>query len=221
MKEGIKKYIELELAPLTREERRNSVENQLFEIEKEDWNFEDISQLIKETEKKNVYIRQPLFEKIIYPILKSEIENKNVEAIKILIKLEQNYYAYQRKFSADKFESSLQLIKRGLRIDENDKELLVSYEKELLYQLEFSIHEIPSGVLYGMDGASIDECNKLMETLEIYQQVCHKLSLENDEDKNDLIEYCDFHYRNYKDYLENTGKYENYKNFLSKFSEPS
>lgn len=216
MKEGIKKYIELELAPLTREERRNSVENQILEIEKEGWNFDDVSQLITETEKKIVYIRQPLFEKIIYPILKNEISLKNVEAIKILIKLKWNFYAHQRKFNISEFDTVWQLVEEGLKIKENDRELLEIYEDEIAYSLNFSIHEVPWGVLSGMDVANISQCDELQKTLETYKDVCKKLSLENDEDRKDLIENCDFHYRNYKTFLQNSDRYKDYADFLKK-----
>jgi hypothetical protein len=219
MKEGIKKYIELELAPLTREERLNCVENQIVKIEKENWNFEDISQLIKETEKKNVYIRQPLFEKIIYPILKSEIALRNVEAIKILIKLESNLFAYQRKYQLDDF-STWSLVEKGIEFDGNDQELLTKYERLLNSWLDYTIHHIPDFLIYNdFEDTTPEKCDVLIELLETYKKVCKKLGLENDEDRVDLIKYCDFHYRNYKNYLQNSDKYENYKKFLSIFSE--
>lgn len=221
MKEGIKKYVEFELASLTREERRNLTQNLIGEIAIENWNFEDVLQLIKEVEKKNVYVRQPLFEQIIYPILKGEIKIKNVEAIKILIKLENNLFAYQRKYQVDDF-TTWSLVETGLEFDENDKELLTKYENLLYYWLDYTTHHIPDFLIYSdSENTTPEKCDELIEMLETYKNVCQKLGLENDEDRTDLIEYCDFHYRNYKKYLQNSDKYENYKKFLSNFPEPS
>jgi len=101
MKETVKKYIDLELTALTREERPKLLLSLIEEIEEDGWSFTDLLLLIKETEKRSIWVRQPLFEKTIYPILKSEIENQNIEAIKVLIKLEANLGAYQRKFKTD------------------------------------------------------------------------------------------------------------------------
>ncbi len=214
MKQGIGKYIELELAPLTREERQNSVENQIIEIEKESWGFEDVSYLIKETEKKNVYIRQPLFEKIIYSILKSEINLKNVEAIKILIKLESNLFAYQRKYQIDEF-NTWSLVEKGLEVDENDKELLKKYADLLDNWLHYTIHHIPDFLIYNdFEETTPERCDELLELLEKYSDACNKLEIENEESRKELIEECEFHYQNYKKYLQNSKKYKNYEDYL-------
>jgi hypothetical protein len=219
MKDGIKKYIEFELASLTREERRNFTQNLIDEIAGENWNFDDVVILLKEVEKKNVYVRQPLFEQILYPILKSEIENKNVEAIKILIKLESNLFAYQRKYQLDDF-TTWSLVETGLNFDENDQELLRKYESLLYSWLHYTIHHIPDFLIFNdFEDTTPEKCDELIELLETYKNVCKKLGLENDEYKNNLVERCNFHYRNYKNYLENIDKYESYKKFLSKFPE--
>ncbi len=83
MKEGIKRYIEFEIAALTREGCFSYTQKLTEDIALEKWNFEDVLELLKEVERKNVFVRQPLFEHIIHPILKSEINTKNVEAIKV------------------------------------------------------------------------------------------------------------------------------------------
>jgi hypothetical protein len=214
MKAGITKYIELELAPLTREERRNCVENQIIEIENENWSFEDVSQLIEEVEKKSVYVRQPLFEKIIYPILKSEIAIKNAEAVKCLIKLEPNLFAYQRKHQIDEY-TTWSLVETGLAFDENDKELLKRYAHLLHHWLDYTIHELPDFLIYNdFEETTPERCDELIELSEKYKDVCRKLGVEEEEHRKDLIEECEFHYPNYKTYLDNLDKYKNYEAYL-------
>ncbi len=98
-----------------------------------------------------------------------------------------------------------------MEISPEDKELLQIYETDLTNFLSYTIHEIPHGVLYGINGANETECDELIELLSEYKKVCGKLSLE----RNDLIEECEFHFQNYKIYLQKTSKYSSYEDFLN------
>jgi len=216
MKTGIKKYIDYELAPLTREERLSLIEILIDEILLENWDFNDVVILIKKIEEKDLYIRQPLFEKIIYPILINEIEEENVEAIKCLIKLEPNLFAYQRKHQINEY-TTWNLIEKGLEFDKSDKELLVKYEQLLRFWLDYTIHHIPDFLIFNdFEEINPERCDELLNLLETYKNTCQKLDLEKDEYRINLIEECNFHYRNYKVYLEKADKYKNYRDFLNK-----
>jgi hypothetical protein len=65
---------------------------------------------------------------------------------------------------------------------------------------------LPTGVLYGINGATIEECTELIKEVEKYEALCNKLQL----DKRELIQECKYYYPAYKNYL---SVYKNYKNF--------
>jgi len=104
-----------------------------------------------------------------------------------------------------------------LKINPNDRELLERYEKILNYWLDYSIHETPDFVIYNdLERTNVNHCDKLLEMLEKYKEVCTKLDLREEEMRKDLIEDCELHFMNYKEYLQNQGQYIGYEEFLRK-----
>lgn len=211
MNEKLKRYSEIELAGYSKQKRNQLHEEFLSEITPESITAEEISTLLNESEHNKIVIRQPFFEKIIYPILEVEIFRNNLQAIKHLIKLEQKLLKFQIRSKIYE-PTKRQLIIRGLKLNPNDRELLEIYEADLRNYLQYTIHEIPFGVLYGMDGANESECDELLELLHQYKRSCNQLLI----DRNDLIEECDFHFLNYKIYLQKENEFKNYEDFLKK-----
>ncbi len=210
MNEKFEQYLEIELAGFPKQKRNRLHLELLQDLAAEKLNFKDISDFLNETNLKNVVIRQPFFENVLLPVLQEEVSQNNLRAIKYLIKLEQNLIKFQ--IQTKNYElGKRQLIIHGLEISPEDKELLEIYEKDLTNFLRYTIHEIPHGVLYGINGANETECDELIELLNDYKSVCGKLSL----DRNDLIEQCEFHFRRYKIYLQKTAKFRSYEDFLN------
>lgn len=207
MNDKITKYIEIELAGLPKA-KRNQLHLELLEnTTHESFTFEHIFTLLKEAERKNIAVRQPFFENIIYPILNKEISTDNLGAVKLLIKLEQKLLQLRTEIYKP---SKRELIDKGLQINAEDKEMLEILEDDSRNFLRFTIHEIPSGILYGMDGANEFECDELLGLLKEYKEVCEKLSI----DRTKLIEECKFHFENYKRYLQ-SNKSISYEEFLN------
>ncbi len=209
MNEKLKEYFEIELSRLPKRKRNQLHAEFLQDLKGETLKFEDISSLLNEAGRKNIVIRQPFFEKIIYPILEKEISENNVRALKHLIKLEQKLLQLQRRIKIYE-PSKRQLILKGLQINPDEKELLEMYETDLRNSLLFTIHEVSFGVLYGMNGADENQCDELLKILEDYREVCEKLSL----DRTGLINECKFHFRAYKTFLKIQDQFEGYEDFL-------
>ena len=121
------------------------------------------------------------------------------------MKLDQHLISYQG-YTKDTKYSSWTLLEKGLSISPEDIELLELSEKVTRNYLCYTLHELPIGVLYGANGATIQECEELIQEVEKYEIVCNKLQ----RDENKLIEECKFYYPAYKAYL---SVYKNYKNF--------
>ena len=69
-------------------------------------------------------------------------------------------------------------------------------EKQRRY-FEYTLHEIPYGVLYNQNGATGDECSELLNELKNYEILCEQLKI----DRMELIRKCRFYYNTYRDYL--------------------
>ncbi len=107
------------------------------------------------------------------------------------------------------------MVEKGLGFNGNDKELLRKYEDLLQNWLDYTIHHIPNFLIYNdLEKTTPDRCDELFKLLETYKDVCRKLGLESNFYQQNLIRECDFHYRNYKTYLQNAAEISDYKNFL-------
>lgn len=77
--------------------------------------------------------------------------------------------------------------------------------------LTFSIHEIPSGILNGMNGASVSDIPAMLEDLDEFEMISIKL----DKIDSNLIADCRKYYNAYKDYLQNLKEYKNFEEYLN------
>ena len=200
-------YIDIETKTFIKADKNKKLDD-LFkdpEIYKAKLTSADILEIIDCLTTKDITIRQPLFKNLIYPILSDKVEQSNVNAIKGLLKLNQHLVSYQG-YTKDTKYSSWKLLEKGLSISPDDRQLLELYESKTREYLNYTLHEIPTGVLYGSDGATIEQCEELIKEAEKYELLCKKLQL----DKSELIQECKYYYPAYKNYL---SIYKNYKNF--------
>jgi hypothetical protein len=200
-------YIDIETKTFIKADKNKKLDY-LFkdhEIYKANLTSTDMLEIIDCLTTKDITIRQPLYKHLIYPILSDQVEQNNVNAIKGLLKLDQHLVSYQG-YTKDTKYSSWTLLEKGLSISPDDRELLELSEKTTKNYLDYTLHELPIGVLYGANGATIEECDELIKEVEKYEILCNKLQ----RDESELIEECKFYYPAYKDYL---SVYKNYKNF--------
>lgn len=207
----IQAYVGIEIKCVLRKENNRKIDGliSLFQESNTAFTLEDIIDITKELLNKEVTIRFPLFKNLLYSNLSEGVESDNIEAIKLLIRLNQHLISYESYTKEYKY-SSLFLIIKGLNISPDDKQLLEMYEQDRKNYIRHTLHELPSGVLYGMDGASIEECSELLEVANEYEKVCGKLKL----DRSELIQECKFYYAGYKDYLIMRENYKNFKEYL-------
>jgi hypothetical protein len=176
--------------------------------------FEEVSNVAKQLIEKEIKIRQPFFSKIIYPVLSKQVDLDNVEAIKLMLKFLNILEGHQQLTKNHDYSYSV-LIERGLNLQPNDKELLENRELTLRNYINYTLHEVPVGVLYENNGASIENCEELLETLKQYETICSKLNI----DHSDLINGAKFYYKAYKDYLAIYKQYNNFEHYISQLTE--
>ena len=105
-----------------------------------------------------------LFRQIVFPFLQPRIDN-DPSAIRCSIETIQNVYQDKAIHEALEWITEEQLLRRLLALDSDDRWAKNKLLDSIVNELQHTIHEWPTGVLYGCDGASLEECQDILETV--------------------------------------------------------
>lgn len=151
------------------------------------------------------------------PILK-DIESGGVKGLHFLF---QSYARDERNIYWDELlstfcavtdhkYSSLQLAEKLLE-QEKDNECAIKFLYQWLKEyLEYSIHEVPSGILYDANGATIDNLLEMLQDVDKFERLSNRLGINNEQ----LINDCRILYSAYKEYLQDRTSYKNFEDYL-------
>ena len=176
------------------------------------WVYELSGQVVDEDS--GFPIRMPLFEQVIFPVVFAGFKQKAPNTARWLAGYNQLIYKSKKvraELGADFTEDYF--LRKAIEHDPEDtlsKKKLIS---AIAYQLEYSIHEVPSGVLWGSNGASLEECDELILSLVEFKNIL--LSFPHNEEYKQLVEECSFHFAEYKKYIINYDSHESYSAYLS------
>lgn len=92
---------------------------------------------------------------------------------------------------------------------EPNKKLSIHLEK----WFEFTLHELPSGVLCGMNGATTEQCAELMNWTDAYTTAISVLGGPSPAQK-ELLKKCRYHYTAYAKYRSTRKPEDTYQSFL-------
>ena len=90
----------------------------------------------------------------------------NPIAIKCLIQTIQNLYSHKPTHEQLGWVTDWQLLDRYLDLIPGDRWATERKKVVLSEWLAYTVHEWPSGVLYGNDGATVDECQDILANIE-------------------------------------------------------
>lgn len=148
------------------------------EQEKEEWVREYLPKL---QTNRHSRIRHEIFYELVYPILKAGYKNNDFASTLWLGKLAQNFYQARQLHEELNWASELSLYKKSYEIDPGNDEARLLLLKAIVSWLEYSEHEWPSGILYGNNGATIEQCD------EISSEVQRVLKLDKENAYNEFI----------------------------------
>jgi hypothetical protein len=77
--------------------------------------------------------------------------------------------------------------------------------------LDSAVHELPSGVLWGADGATPAQCAEMLDGLEEFARVCVRLGLH---DHAEYIEACRWHFDHYPHFLGRRRHFADYPTYI-------
>lgn len=128
------------------------------EREVEDWVWKYLPML--ETNRHS-RIRHEIFHELVFPVLKSGYEKNDFYSTLWLGKLAQNIYQAQQIHKELGWVTELGLYNKSHELDPSNDEARLLLLKAIVAWLEYSEHEWPSGILYGNNGASIEQCDEI------------------------------------------------------------
>jgi hypothetical protein len=211
MQTFIEEYIEIENNPRNHRKRSQLVVQLLSRYpDVAQTSFDDLLIIIDQLKRSQATIRMPLFAQLMYPVLEREIRSQNLQAIHVMLQytpLLNRYNIMQKIYDG---YSERALIKRYLQHEPDDREVLMKNEALLHNALYYALHELPHGVLYGRDSATLDGCKELLDLLEEYKSTCQKLQI----DRNADIHSYATHLQGYQDYLLHRHLYKNYVDYI-------
>ena len=97
----------------------------------------------------------------------------------------------------------------------NENELQKEYD-DLIRFIQFSLQELPTGVLYGVNSATEEECQELMTDLSRLERMSEKLSIDNAQ----FIKNCRWHFEKYPHYLSQKSQFSSYEEYILKHNGP-
>lgn len=88
--------------------------------------------------------------------------------------------------------------------------------RQLREGLRYAVHELPSGVLWGPNGATQEQCGVLMEDVYRFQKLSHELG----RDDSGFIEGCSWHFEHYAHYLSRHRHFRGYADYIERHHGP-
>lgn len=163
----------------------------------------------------DIPVRMPLFQIVLFPVLRDGIKTSTPNCARQLAKFSQ--LLYKSPTCSEQLPENLRteygLILEATRIDPADHRAQRHLLELMRSHFDYALHELPCGVLYGMNCADSDQCAELLKELDDYEKLANQLGpLEIDVD---LIAEARFHIPNYQQYLSNPGNCNSYEQYLA------
>ena len=147
-------------------------------------------------------------------VIKNDINNGETFALKFLIGDKEENDNYLKFFNLlyDEFGDRINLINKLL---EKEPDYLPAIKQKytiLSNYIDFSIHEMPWGLLLDKPISEKNAKTEALADLEEFSKLSKKLGKDNEE----YIEDCRIYYNAWFDYLDNKDKYKSYEEYLEK-----
>jgi len=165
--------------------------------------------------------QKPFFVKVLFPRIKDDIENGNIDGIRFLFDYQETYsytnnhsridFIYIFCYEYPKYET-IDLANMLLTVEPNHEKAAAHKYRLLHLWLAFSIHEMPWGILDGKNLDGTGSMTQLYNWLNEFTEISEKLG----KDDKKLIEECTILYPAWEQYLDCIGDYNGFKDYLEK-----
>jgi hypothetical protein len=117
----------------------------------------------------------------------------------VLAELSQELFRYRDGWAALGYPGEMELWQEAYRRDPTSEKARSMLVKSIARHIQYTLHELPAGVLFGTNGATIEQCSELINDLATFRAL---LTSAETECYRDLLELALIHYPNYRTYLE-------------------
>jgi hypothetical protein len=165
-------------------------------------------------QKQEVPLEEPLFSEMLAPYLITQYLAQSPAAPWWIAAFADQFNAtpkYREELGVE-YVSELVMLREAMT--RNPANLAVQRRLlEVMAKLnDYSIHEVPSGVLYGPNGASIAECQEMLEDITEFRQLAQNTGLLQDYEQR--IDNWEFYFKAYADYLTKHEQYDDFADYL-------
>ncbi|HEX6899711.1 MAG TPA: hypothetical protein VF789_08360 [Thermoanaerobaculia bacterium] len=164
-------------------------------------------------ERAEIPVRFPLFRQVLLPTLADGVRRELPGCARWLAEFESLLVNSDAGVLPDHLQSSVGLLREAIRVDAADSLARRRLVSRWSSYLDYTLHELPDGVLYGQNGATAEQCGELLELLDEFRG--HVRSIGETEKFAELISECDFHFRSYREYLLQERPGGSYEEFLA------
>ncbi|MDF2883848.1 MAG: hypothetical protein K0R54_4413 [Clostridiaceae bacterium] len=197
-----------EKEPLGKFQRKEQHEKAVKWLKREYRNMPDLLISIKFVKQnENIKFTKLFYNKVIFSRIYDENNGFDVECLLFLFEKD-IVQAYEEYVSYEK--SILEIENIVLDKFPNNSIVLEYRYKRQKWWFDFSIHEVPVGVLCGMNGATQEQIKEMKSDLENFRKLCFLLNKKEEK----YISYVLSIYEAWDDYLKNINKYSGLKNYL-------
>ncbi|GGO41407.1 hypothetical protein [Deinococcus humi] len=164
----------------------------------------------------NVPVRFPLFRRVLLPILVEGVNTHQPGCARWLAAFGSMLVSSRPTGLSPELESHAGLLREAVRLDPSDQR---SLEQLLACDAEYfayTLHELPTGVLSGLHGATREQCDVLLDRLEEFETHLHRS--EQAAKYQELVNEGRFHYRAYRQYLMTRPEGMSYARYLQSYS---
>lgn len=147
------------------------------------------------SESKNDRIHHILWRDIVFPELEPRLED-DPRAMKALVETIQNLYSSVEHEKRLDYITALELTSKILSLEPNNDWARKKRALQLERRLDYSFHEWPTGVLNGINGASVEDCDYILADINELRQ------LDPSEDTSDFCQDLEAKLSQYKKYLQ-------------------
>lgn len=110
-------------------------------------------------------VRYELYEQLIFPVLLDGYRRSDPWSLRWLCKTAQNLYRARHLWEQIDYKTEHGILVDLVRLCPDDAVLRAELLSKNIDWLRHAVHEWPAGILYGMDGATIEQCGEIADAV--------------------------------------------------------
>ena len=122
-------------------------------------------------------IRHEIYENLVYPVLLDGYLKRDATSVAWLARTASNLYAIKSPHPLLKHKTDFALFKEAYGLEPNER-IGADLLNTLINGFSFSQHEWPAGILDGINGANIEQCEDILQDVKFARNLDHQRKYE-------------------------------------------